>query len=311
MASLALAPNLAILVRVLRPVFRLNLAGGDLVLGERALVMGILNVTPDSFSDGGQYVDVQAGVSRALEMQEKGADLIDIGAESTRPGAERLAPEAELARLMPVLERLHGWVGVPISVDTYKPEVARRALAAGAQIINFPVLSDFAEMAEVARASRAPIILMHSRGGPGEMHQLPPMPDVVGEVLAGLRELRDRAEAAGIPRRQLILDPGFGFGKNGDENYKLLAGIGRLHELDCPLLAGTSRKSFIGRTLDAPARTTHGAQVRNEPHPRSWGTAATVTAAVLGGVHIVRVHDVAEMSQVVRVADAIASAGRE
>ncbi len=276
-----------------RPRFRLLLPKGELLLGERTLVMGVLNVTPDSFSDGGLYLAPERAIAHALEMERQGADLIDIGAESTRPGSERISEAEELSRLLPVLEGLRGRLGIPVSVDTWKPAVARQALSAGAQLINLPALAPVEDMARVVRQGGVPLIVMHVRGKPEAMHRLPPLEDVVGEVRAGLQELRDRAWGAGLPRQALILDPGFGFGKNGEQNYRLLAGLARLHELGCPLLAGTSRKSFIGGTLGLP------------PRERAWGTAATVTAAILAGAHIVRVHDVPEMVQVARVTDQI------
>ena len=281
---------------VSRPRYRLRLPRRELVLGERTLVMGILNVTPDSFSDGGLYLEPEQAVARAREIERQGADLLDVGAESTRPGSARISEADELARLLPVLEGLHGRVSLPISVDTYKPVVAERAVAAGAELINFPALRPVAEMARVAGRAGVPLVAMHLRGTPDTMHLLPPLEDVVGEVLAGLRQLRDQAWAAGLQREALILDPGFGFGKNGDENYTLLARFGELHQLRCPLLAGTSRKSFIGGTLGLPA------------HQRIWGTAATVAAAIFAGAHIVRVHDATEIVQVVRVSDRIRGA---
>jgi dihydropteroate synthase len=259
--------------------------------------MGILNVTPDSFSDGGRFLEPASAVARAVEIERQGASILDIGAESTRPGSTPASEEEETARLLPVLYALQGRISIPVSVDTYKPIVAERALAAGAQLVNFPVLGPVADMAAVARRAAAPLVLMHVRGRPADMHRLPPLDDVAGHVHRGLEELRDQALAAGLPRDALILDPGFGFGKNGDENYRLLARLGEFHSLGCPLLAGTSRKAFIGLALGLP------------PAERAWGTAATVAAAVLAGAHIVRVHDVAEMAQVAGVADRLLSAG--
>ena len=277
-----------------RPCYSLRLPRREVVLGERTLVMGILNVTPDSFSDGGHYMEPEQAIARAREIEQQGADLLDVGAESTRPGSARISEAEELDRLLPVLEGLRGRVSLPISVDTYKPLVAERALAAGAVLINFPALRPVAEMARVACRGGVPLVAMHLRGTPDTMHLLPPLEDIVGEVLAGLRELRDQAWAAGLPREALVLDPGFGFGKNDEENYTLLARFAELHQLGCPLLAGTSRKSFIGVTLGLPA------------HQRVWGTAATVAAAIVAGAHIVRVHDVNEIVQVARVTDRIA-----
>ncbi len=280
-----------------RTRYRLRLPSREWTLGERTLVMGVLNVTTDSFSDGGLYLEPQQAVARAREMEQQGADVVDIGAESTRPGSSCITEEEELERLLPVLEALRGRLSVPVSVDTCKPAVAERAVAAGAELINFPAFGDAAAMARIACRAGVPLVAMHVRGTPLDMHRLPPLEDAAGEVLAGLSELRDRICAAGLPREALVLDPGFGFGKNGDENYLLLARFAEFHRLACPLLAGTSRKSFIGRTLDQP------------PGGRAWGTAATVAAAILAGVHIVRVHDVAEMVQVARVADRVVEAG--
>ena len=282
-----------------RPRYALRLPRREVVLGERTLVMGILNVTPDSFSDGGHYLEPEQAIARAREIEQQGADLLDVGAESTRPGSARISEAEELDRLLPVLEGLRGRVSLPISVDTYKPLVAERALAVGAELINFPALRPVAEMARVACRGGVPLVAMHLRGTPDAMHLLPPLEDVVGEVLAGLRELRDQAWAAGLPREALVLDPGFGFGKNGDENYTLLARFAELQQLGCPLLAGTSRKSFIGHTLGLPA------------HQLVWGTAATVAAAIAAGAHIVRVHDVNEIVQVARVTDRIGDAASE
>ncbi len=291
------------------PGFRLRLRDRELHLGERTLVMGILNVTPDSFSGDGRFPDVPAAIERGRAIEAEGADIVDIGAESTRPGSQRVSASEELERLLPVLEGLRSRISVPISVDTYKPQVAARAIAAGAEIINFPALTPILEMAEVVRDGGGALVAMHARGQPESMHQLPALGDVVGEVLAGLRALRDAALAAGVCPESLVLDPGFGFGKNGDENYALLAGLARLHELGCPLLAGTSRKAFIGRTLGQPASA--GQQRPLGAHPRAWGTAAAVAFAAIAGAHIVRVHDVAEMSQVVRVADRIREFSRQ
>ncbi len=281
-----------------RPRYRLRLPRRELVLGERTLVMGILNVTPDSFSDGGIYFDAGRAVERALEMERQGADVIDVGAESTRPGSERIPAEVEMARLAPVLDGLRSRISVPLSVDTYKPEVAEAAIAAGAEIVNFPALSPAPEMARVTRRASVPLIIMHVRGTPETMRGLPALEDPLGEVLSGLGRLCAEALDSGLAPTSLLLDPGFGFGKNGEENYALLARLGELHQLRMPLVAGTSRKSFIGRVVNLPEQQ------------RVWGTAATVTAAILAGAHIIRVHDVPEMVQVARVADRIAAHGQ-
>jgi len=259
-------------------------------LGDRTLVMGILNVTPDSFSEQGRSANPASAMARAKQMQAEGADMIDVGGESTRPGSERVTFDEELRRVIPVLEGLQGQVAIPISIDTYKPEVARAAVAAGASVINYVAMGQTQSMFATARELGVPLIIMHIRGTPDVMHQLPGLTDPVGQVTADLIQHRD---AAAMPAGHVWLDPGFGFGKNGDENYRLLAGLERLHCLGCPLVVGTSRKSFIGKTLGTP------------PDERLWGTAATVTAAILSGAHVVRVHDVAAMVQVARVADQI------
>ncbi len=277
----------------MRPRFSIPLPAGSLELGERTLVMGVLNVTPDSFSDGGRYLEPGTAAERALEMEREGADLIDIGGESTRPGSARVDAEEELRRVLPVFERLRPSLRVPLSVDTWKPEVAERAVAAGASVINYPALGDIASMSRVASRLGVALLLMHVRGRFETMHQLPPMADVVGEVAGDLRALLKTAADAGLPPQRVLLDPGFGFGKNGRDNYILLARLGELRALERPVVAGTSRKSFLGLTLKMP------------PAERIFATAATVTAAILGGAHIVRVHDVAAMVQVARVADEV------
>ncbi len=275
-----------------------------LILGERTLVMGVLNITPDSFSDGGAYLDSEAAIVRALELERDGADIIDVGGESTRPGATPVSAEEELRRILHVIEVLRGKLRIPISVDTRKAEVAEAALAAGAEMVNdISALRADPQLAEVARRARAPIILMHMRGTPQTMQRGPFARDVIRDVLAGLREAMARARHAGLARSQLLLDPGIGFGKKYKQNFEILTRLPEFARLGCPLVVGTSRKAFLGKAL---AR-------KGEPDApvdgRVLGTAATVTASVLGGVHIVRVHDVADMARVVRVADSIRVSG--
>jgi dihydropteroate synthase len=283
-----------------RRKFRLKLLTRTLVLGERTLVMGVLNVTPDSFSDGGLYLDSSAAVARALEIERDGADILDIGGESTRPGSEGISAEEELHRVLPVLEKLRGLLKIPISVDTSKAEVAEAAADAGAEILNdVTALRRDPRLADVARRRRLPLILMHMRGEPRTMQQLPFARYVMRDVTSGLRRAVGIARRAGVPKAQIILDPGIGFGKSYPQNYELLARLPELARLGFPLLVGTSRKSFIGSALGGAPEAS-----------RVWGTAATVAASVLGGAHIVRVHDVAEMVQVVRVADAVSSPDR-
>lgn len=286
----------------LRKKFRLKLPSRTLVLGERTLVMGVLNVTPDSFSDGGAFFDAGAAVACALEMEQAGADIIDIGGESTRPGSESVSAEEELRRVLPVLARLRGKLKIPISIDTQKAAVAEAAVRAGAEMINeVSALRNEPGIAEVARRHKVPLILMHMRGEPRTMQKEPLARDVMQDVTRGLQAAVARARKAGLAKSQIILDPGIGFGKSYAQNCELLARLPGLAKLGYPLLVGTSRKAFIGAILGS---------MKNPlpPGERLWGTAATVAASILGGVHIVRVHDVKEMAQVARMADAIARA---
>jgi len=287
-----------------RRAFRLELPSRTLTLGQRTLLMGVLNVTPDSFSDGGKFLDSQRAVERALEMEEAGADLLDIGGESTRPGATGTPVETELARILPVLEGLRGVLKIPISVDTRKSEVAEAAIRAGAQIINdVSGLRCDPRIAEVARRRGVPLILMHMRGEPGTMQKRPFARDVMKDVAQGLRASVAKARKAGVRKSQIIIDPGIGFGKSFEQNYELLRKLPELAKLGYPLLVGTSRKGFLGATV---ARNGKSAP----PEERLWATAATVTASILGGAHIVRVHDVGEMAQVARVADCLLNSAR-
>ncbi|MGC2332486.1 MAG: dihydropteroate synthase [Candidatus Acidiferrales bacterium] len=278
-----------------RKKFKLRLPSGALILGERTLVMGVLNVTPDSFSDGSLYFDPDAAVARALEMENSGADIIDIGGESTRPGSEGTSATEELRRILPVLEALRGRLKIPVSVDTSKSEVAEAAAGAGAEILNdVTALGAGPQLAEAAARRKLPLILMHMRGEPRTMQRQPFARDVVRDVAAGLRRALAMARGAGVPKSQIVLDPGIGFGKSWPQNFELLERLPELARLGFPLLVGTSRKTFIRKALGEAAKD-----------ERAWGTAATVAASILGGAHIVRVHDVAEMVQVARVADAV------
>ena len=270
-------------------------------LGERTLVMGVLNVTPDSFSDGGQYCDPERAVQRAFEIERTGADILDVGGESTRPGSAGISLAQEMGRVLPVLERLRGHLKIPISVDTSKSEVAEAAAERGAEIINdVTALGADPRLAEIAARRKLPLILMHMRGEPRTMQKKPFARDVMGDVRIGLGHAVARARRAGVAKSQILLDPGIGFGKSTRQNFELLARLPELARLGFPLLVGTSRKAFIGKAL--------GTRARGE---RIWGTAATVAASVLGGAHIVRVHDVAEMIQVVAIADAILNRARK
>lgn len=270
---------------------------GALVLGKRTLVMGVLNVTPDSFSDGAKFFGTKSAVRHALAIQNDGADIIDIGAESTRPGSTTISTAEELRRLLPVLQALRGKLKIPISVDTQKAAVAEAALGAGAQIINdISGLRNDPHLARVVARHGAALILMHMRGTPRTMQKGPFARDVMLDVISGLRKSIAAAKRSGVPQSQIVIDPGIGFGKSYAQNYELLANLFQLAKLGYPLMVGTSRKGFLGATLAK----------RGKPAPaeeRIWGTAATVAASVLNGAHIVRVHDVAEMSQVARVAD--------
>jgi dihydropteroate synthase len=285
-----------------RKRFRLQLPTRMLLLGERTLVMGVLNVTPDSFSDGGKFFTVKKAVEAAMSMQHAGADILDIGAESTRPGSTGISAAEELARLLPVLQGLRGRLKIPISVDTQKSTVAELAIGAGAEILNDTSgLKNDPELARVAARHKVPLILMHMRGNPGTMQKQPFAKNVLRDVMAGLRRSLAAAHRAGVRKSQIILDPGIGFGKSFSQNYELLAKLHALVKLGCPLLAGTSRKGFLGATLAEKGKPAP------PPDQRIWGTAATVTASILFGAHIVRVHDVAEMVQVARVSDAVLS----
>jgi len=262
--------------------------------------MGVLNITPDSFSDGGAYLDSEAAIARALELEQDGADIVDIGGESTRPGATSITSAEELRRILPVIQVLSGKLGIPMSVDTRRADVAEAALAAGAEILNdVSGLRMDPSLGEVARRSRSPLILMHMRGTPQTMQRGPFARDVIRDVMSGLRDALARAKRAGLARTQLLLDPGIGFGKKHEQNFEILARLPEFARLGCPIVIGTSRKAFLGKALagsGGPSAPTG---------ERLLGTAATVTASILGGAHIVRVHDVAEMVRVVRVADAI------
>jgi dihydropteroate synthase len=285
-----------------RPSYIWQLRHRKLELGSRTLVMGILNVTPDSFSDGGKFLSHDHAVGHALQMLDDGADVLDVGGESTRPGAPTgdagLSADEELRRIMPVIEDiLRERPQTIISVDTYKAEVAFAAVAAGAEIVNdISALRWDSQMAATVAEFHCGAILMHTRGRPHEWRDMPASSDILAVVKTELHEFALAAMAHGIAKDQIMLDPGFGFGKKFDQNYPLLAGLSKLHELGFPLLAGTSRKSFIGRTL---AREGKDAPMDQ----RLYGTLAAVTASVLQGAHMVRVHDVRPAVEAVRIAD--------
>jgi len=265
----------------------LDCRGKKITLGERTLVMGVLNVTPDSFSDGGKFYDLDAAVAHARRMEAEGADIIDVGGESTRPGHKPVSVEEELERVMPVVRALVGEVSVPISIDTTKSEVARQALEAGVHIVNDQwALRADKNIAELAAGYGAPLIIMHNQHGTEYR-------DLMGDMVRYFEESIEMAVEAGVPRDNIIVDPGIGFGKTLEQNLEVMR---RLRELDClglPVLLGTSRKSMIGKTLDLPT------------DQRVEGTAATVTLGIVNGVDIVRVHDVKEMVRVAKMTDAM------
>ena len=288
----------------IRMIKEWHISGGrTLPIGERTLIMGALNVTPDSFSDGGKFLSLDSALAHAEQMIAEGADIIDVGGESTRPGgAAIVSPEEELSRVLPVIEALANRFTVPISVDTTKASVARAALDAGAAIINdiSALRFDFQIADEVAR-SGAGLVLMHSRGTPGTLHGLPPVVDIIEEVVSSLRNSLAMAEQRGVKRESIVIDPGIGFGKSQEQNIELIAKLEQLVAAfpDFPLLIGTSRKSFIGRILaDENGNLAHVEQ-------RLHGSMASLTAAVLKGAHIVRVHDVRAAVETARVAEEI------
>lgn len=267
-------------------------------IGERTLIMGILNVTPDSFSDGGLFSSVDEAVAHAERLISEGADIIDVGGESTRPGGEPVSAEEEISRVVPVIEALARRISVPLSVDTTKSEVARAALDAGAAIVNdiSALRFDF-YVADVAARAGAGLVLMHSRGTPATMHRLPPVADIMEEVVGSLRASINMAERRGVARESIAIDPGIGFGKSQEQNVELIAKLERLIQAfpEYPLLIGTSRKSFIGKILADSSGTPAPAS------ERLHGTMATITAAVLKGAHVVRVHDVRAAAETIRV----------
>jgi len=285
-----------------RRQFKLRLPARTLTLGKRTLVMAVLNVTPDSFSDGGLFLNADAAVAQAVAMEAAGADIIDVGGESTRPGSLGVSEETELERVLPVIGKLRDKIQIPISVDTSKSGVAEAAAGAGAEILNdVTALRNDPRIAEIVRRRKLALILMHMRGDPRTMQKMPFSRNVLRDVAKGLRHAVALARRAGVAKSQIVLDPGIGFGKSFEQNCELLARLPELASLDFPLLVGTSRKSFIGKVLEeGELRASAGTD-------RIWGTAATVAASILQGAHIVRVHDVAEMAQVARVSDALAS----
>lgn len=263
-------------------------------LSARTHIMGILNVTPDSFSDGGDFFDLDRAVERGMEIEREGADIIDIGGESTRPGAKKISKEEEQRRVIPVIEKLSSRLSIPISIDTYKSYIAELAIKAGATVINdISGLRFDSGMGEIAAKYDVPVILMHIKGTPRNMQKDPVYSDLLKEIHTYLSESITIAMNAGIPENKIIIDPGIGFGKTLDDNLQLINNINYFHTLHCPVLIGVSRKSLIGKILNI-----------NEKE-RIYGTAAAVAASVMNGANIVRIHDVKEMVQVVKIIDTL------
>jgi dihydropteroate synthase len=285
---------------VFRPILPRNLGltsrDRPFIWGDRTYLMGILNVTPDSFSDGGQFDRLDAAIAQAHSMAVAGADILDIGGQSTRPGAVQISLAEELDRVIPVIEALRqDGFDLPISVDTTRAAVAEAAIAASADWINDISGASFdANMLPMVATLGVPIVLMHLRGTPETMQSLTDYDDLAGEIAIALTGRVDAAIAAGVQADRIILDPGIGFAKTADQNYELLRDLPRLADLGYPLLVGPSRKSFIGKTLDQP-----------DPSLRLWGTAAACSGAIALGAHILRVHDVPEMRDVIRVSDSL------
>jgi dihydropteroate synthase len=282
---------------MLRRRFEWKIRDKILHLGERTLLMGVLNVTPDSFSDGGKYLDPDRAFARAVELEEEGADIIDIGAESTRPGAARISEAEELRRIVPVLKRLRNKLTVPISIDTYKSSVGEKALELGADILNDPSALTFdPDLARAAARAGAGLILNHMRGTPETWAKLPPLKDAIQTIARELEASVHRGAIAGVDRKRMVVDPGLGFGKRKEQNAEIIAQLDELTRLELPIMAGPSRKHFLAR--DSPENT-------------EFATAAAVAACVLKGAHLVRVHDVKAMKSAVEVADEVAAGQRE
>jgi dihydropteroate synthase len=274
-----------------RKLFYWKLKQREIKLGERTVLMGVLNLTPDSFSDGGKYSDPDRAFARAVELEEQGADIIDIGAESTRPGSSRISAAEEMRRLIPVLKRLKGRLGVPISVDTYKSEIAERAIEHGAEIINDPSGLTFEpQLARIVSNHDAGVVINHMRGRPETWAKLGPMPDPMGTIARDLDAAIGRARTVGIDKTRVVIDPGLGFGKRKEQNSLILGRLHALASFDLPVMVGPSHKHFLQHAT---------------PEETRFASAAALTAAILGGAHILRVHDVREMRAAADVADEI------
>ena len=275
----------------MRKLYFWKLKQREIKLGERTLLMGVLNVTPDSFSDGGKYTDPDRAFARAIELEEQGADILDIGAESTKPGSQRIAAVEEWRRLQPLLKKLKDKLTIPVSIDTYKAEIAEKALDLGAEIINDPSGLTFEpQLARVVSNYNAGLILNHMRGRPETWSKLGPMPDPMAVILRDLDAAVSRARRTGIDKSRMAIDPGLGFGKRKEQNSLIMGKLGALRELDLPVMVGPSRKHFLAI---------------GNPEEAIFATAAAVTACVLNGAHFVRVHDVKQMRTAALVADEI------
>jgi dihydropteroate synthase len=285
--------------------YQLKWGPHQLTIGQRTLVMGIVNVTPDSFSDGGRFFDAADAVARAEQLVADGADLIDIGGESTRPYAEEVSTAEEIRRVIPVIEDLIKRVTIPISIDTTKSEVARRAIEAGAAVINDIGAMRFdPRMPHLAADCGVPVILMHMQGSPRTMQMNPHYDDLFGEISAFLKQARDQVVRCGVQPEKVILDPGIGFGKTSEHNLMLIRDLKRFRTLDSPIMMGTSRKAFIRKIL----KPDHLDDIQADLTLVETGTQATVAAAVLNGAHMVRVHNVAATKATVKIIDAIKAA---
>ena len=276
----------------MRANYNWTLPRTSIPLGPRTVVMGILNVTPDSFSDGGLYCEPGKAIARGLELEEQGAGIIDVGGESTRPGSEPIPEAEEIRRVMPVIEGLVRTLKVPISIDTYRAPVAHRAIESGAQIVND--ISGFrfdGYMSELVRDTGAGVVLMHSRGGREDLHKQAPMDDPIMEVTQGLTASLEKAKNAGIPDGAIVIDPGIGFGKAAEESIRVLKNVGSFSKLGYPLLIGASRKSFMRSVITWTEEA------------RDWANAATAVFAIVSGVHIIRVHDVRQARAIADVTD--------
>ncbi|MFQ6032835.1 MAG: dihydropteroate synthase [Candidatus Zixiibacteriota bacterium] len=274
--------------------FKLHFSKRILDLSSRAHLMGILNVTPDSFSDGGKFLRTEDAVRRGIKMAEEGADIIDVGGESTRPGSDPVTIEEELSRVIPVIEALSQKIDIPISIDTYKSEVAKKALDAGAEMINdISALRFDPQMKKIADEYQVPIVLMHIKGTPKNMQENPYYDDVITEITEYLKQSIEIAQKAGIGREKIIIDPGIGFGKRLEDNLNILKNLKKFSILDCPILVGPSKKSFIGKILDLPVEE------------RLEGSLAALAVSIMNGANIIRVHDVKESKRVATLVDAI------